>query len=159
MKRGLKKRGLSPVIATVLLIAIVVAIALIIFLWVRGMTEESITKFGEENIKLSCDKVLYDAEFVNGNLHLLNTGNVPIYRIQLDAISGGQHEAKNIDEITSNWPKSGLNQGEAFDGNVNSHLSGETSFKIIPILIGNSDEGRKQYVCSESKSVREFEIN
>jgi len=44
------KKGLSPVIATMLLIAIVVVIGLIIFLWFRGMTEEAITKFDGTNI-------------------------------------------------------------------------------------------------------------
>lgn len=154
-----KKRGLSPVIATVLLIAIVIAIALIIFLWVKGMTEESVTKFGGENIKLSCDKVSYDAQYDNGNFYFSNTGNVPIYRIKIDSITGGTHESKDIEDLVgTNWPSNGLGQGKTFSGNLASHLSGAESFKIIPVLIGNSDDGKKIYICSESKSVREFEI-
>ena len=153
-----KKRGLSPVIATVLLIAIVIAIALIIFLWVRGMTEESVTKFSGENIKLSCDKVSYNAQYENGNLYFSNDGNVPIYRIEIDSIIGGTHESKNIEDLVTNWPSNGLGQGKTFSGNLTSHLSGAESFKIIPVLIGNSDDGKKTYICSESKGVREFEI-
>ncbi|MBT4257875.1 type IV pilin [archaeon] len=153
-----KKRGLSPVIATVLLIAIVIAIALIIFLWVRGMTEESVTKFSGENIKLSCDKVSYNAQYENGNLYFSNDGNVPIYRIEIDSIIGGTHESKNIEDLVTNWPSNGLGQGKTFSGNLASHLSGAESFKIIPVLIGNSDDGKKTYICSESKGVREFEI-
>jgi len=45
-----KKKGVSPVIATVLLIAMVVVIALIIFLWFRGLTKEAITKFDVRNL-------------------------------------------------------------------------------------------------------------
>lgn len=153
-----KKRGLSPVIATVLLIAIVIAIALIIFLWVRGMTEESVTKFSGENIKLSCDKVSYNAQYENGNLYFSNDGNVPIYRIEIDSIIGGTHESKNIEDLVTNWPSNGLGQGKTFSGNLASHLSGAETFKIIPVLIGNSDDGKKTYICSESKGVREFEI-
>ncbi|MAG78897.1 hypothetical protein CMI40_00795, partial [Candidatus Pacearchaeota archaeon] len=41
----INKKGVSPVIATVLLVAIVVIIGLIIFQWFRGMTQESIIKF------------------------------------------------------------------------------------------------------------------
>ena len=40
-----RKKGLSPVIATVLLIGIVIALALIIFLWFRGTMKPAITKF------------------------------------------------------------------------------------------------------------------
>ena len=56
----MKKRGLSPVVATVLLIAIVIIIGLIVFLWFRGMTEETITKFGTENIRFACDDVYFE---------------------------------------------------------------------------------------------------
>ena len=47
MKEGIKKRGLSPVIASVLLILLVLVLASIIFLWARGFIGEQIEKFGE----------------------------------------------------------------------------------------------------------------
>ena len=48
----MKKRGVSPVIATILLIGIVIVIALIVFLWLRGMQQEAITKFEGMNVEI-----------------------------------------------------------------------------------------------------------
>ena len=83
--RGKMKRGLSPVIATTLLIAMVVVLGLIIFLWFRGFTEESVTKFGGTNIKLVCGDLAFESSYSSdsGNLFLSNIGNVPIYSFKL----------------------------------------------------------------------------
>ena len=42
-KLFMNKKGVSPVIATVLLIAIVIVIGLIIFLWFRSLTKDALT--------------------------------------------------------------------------------------------------------------------
>ncbi len=78
----MKKRGISPVIATVLLIAMVVVIGLIVFLWFRGMIEEEGTKFGK-NVKLVCDDVNFEASYSGGVLSILNIGNTPIYKMKI----------------------------------------------------------------------------
>ena len=57
------KMGLSPVVATVLLIAMVIIIGIIIFLWFRGFTHESITKFGVRNVELVCGDVNFQATY------------------------------------------------------------------------------------------------
>jgi flagellin-like protein len=46
-KNNKNKMGVSPVIATVLLVAMTVVIALIVFLWFRQIGKEVVTKFGE----------------------------------------------------------------------------------------------------------------
>ena len=56
-------KGVSPVVASVLLIAIVVVIAVIIFFWIRGVTEEAITKFDGTNVKLVCEDVSFEASY------------------------------------------------------------------------------------------------
>lgn len=149
-----KKRGLSPVIATVLLIAIVVIIGLIIFLWFKGMTEERVTKFGGENIKLVCDKVQFDAQYTGGKIYISNIGNVPIYSFQIDIFIGGDHEAQAIESLDATWPATGLDQGEAFPGTINAN--GADKIRVIPILIGESEEGDKTYICEESRSILEL---
>ena len=63
----IKKRGVSPVIATVLLISMVVIIGIIIFLWFRGMVGETVTKFGK-NIELACEDVVFDASYSTSTL-------------------------------------------------------------------------------------------
>ena len=50
------KSGLSPVIATVLLVGLVVVSGLIIFMWFRGLTQEAVVKF-DQNIQLVCLKI------------------------------------------------------------------------------------------------------
>ena len=76
-KRG-QTKGVSPVVATVLLIVLVVAIALIVFLWFRELTQESITKFGGKNIALVCDDVVFEASYsiIEERIYVSNYGNV-----------------------------------------------------------------------------------
>lgn len=146
MKRGLSKnhRGISPVIATVLLIAMVVIIGLIIFLWFRGMVEEEGTKFGK-NIKLNCPDVNFDASYSGEVLSIINTGNVPIYRMKLKILKEGSHETEEL----SNWPELGLNQGEAFSENIANEIENANKIILIPVLMGSSGEGKKTYICEE----------
>jgi flagellin-like protein len=140
------KRGLSPVVATVLLITMVIVIGLIIFLWLRGLNEEVITKFGEKNIRLVCDEVEFTADYDGVNLYISNIGNVPIYRVMLKIEGDGSHSTENIEDISTGWPSTGLNQGGAFSGVVNLFGNEAT---IIPVLIGNSEKGKKSHTCEE----------
>ena len=55
IKKG-DSRGLSPTMATVLLIGLVILIALIVFLWLRGLSQEAVIKF-DKNAELVCDEV------------------------------------------------------------------------------------------------------
>jgi flagellin-like protein len=153
------KKGLSPVIATVLLIAIVVVIALILFLWFRGMVKESITKFGGENIQLVCDRVQFDADYSGNIFYISNTGNVPIYSLSLEVSEErGAYESVSIrDEASPSWPSVGLNQGQSYSGDI--ALTGTiTKIKIIPILMGSSEQGQKTYLCDKSTSIKEILI-
>ena len=54
------RRGLSPIIATVLLISLVLVLASIIFLWARAFLPEQIQKF-ESPIEDACKNVVFDA--------------------------------------------------------------------------------------------------
>jgi len=150
IKRG--KKGLSPVVATVLLISIVIAIAVIVFLWFRGLTEEAVTKFDGENVELVCrDKVKFDAEYTAGRLSLQNTGNTPIYNFKLKVSGPGGYETEDLKEI-SEWPKAGLRQGESYQSDDISSIVGSNtdSIKVIPVLVGNSESGRRKHTCEES---------
>lgn len=140
----MEKRGVSPVIATVLLVAMIIAVGLIIFLWFSGMTEESITKFGGTNVKLICDDVQFDAEYVSGTLNIVNTGNVPIYRMNAKLSGEGSHETI---ELTGNWPNLGLNQGGTFSDSLD--LGSATEIILIPVLMGESKGGEKPLACEE----------
>ena len=141
------KRGLSPVIATVLLIAMVIVLALIIFLWFRGMAQEAITKFDGQNVELVCDDVNFDASYSGDILLVQNNGQVPIYAMNLKKEEDGGHSTSKI-STASGWPKRGLNPGRAFSGDVS--LGNTEKLTVIPILIGKNDDGEtKTYVCDE----------
>ena len=143
----MKKRGISPVIATVLLIAMVVVLALIIFMWFRGFTQEAVTKF-DTNVELVCNDVSFDASYSGGILSIVNTGNIPIYRVKLKISELGSYTTKEL-EATEGWSDVGLNQGDTFSNSVDVGSANEIT--VIPVLIGNSRSGQQSYTCSEAQ--------
>jgi len=152
------KKGVSPVIATVLLIAIVIVIAIIIFLWFRGLNEETITKFGGTNIELVCEDAAFDADYIGGNLYISNLGNVPIFSFQVKSSWQGGHQTNEITELAQeDWPEVGLNQGGTFFGAIQFETTPE-KIVLIPILRGSSDAGEKNYECGELRYGHEIII-
>jgi len=149
----MEKRGISPVIATVLLIAIVLVIALIVFMWFRGLTQEANTKFGGENIELACDDILFEAEYDDsvGEILIKNLGNVPIYEIKIKIIKIAGYETKNLKDISTNWPEIGLNQGEAFSDDIRGVITSEVNeIIVIPVLIGSGGN----FDCGEQYGIK-----
>ncbi len=147
MKKRLKKRGLSPVVATTLLIAIVVVIALIIFLWFRTIIGDYGEKFGK-NIELVCEDVLLGASYSSGTLYVTNDGNVPVFKLNLRIEENRNYETKELNEIVSDWPEIGLTQGGAYSGKIGYGDAEEII--LMPVLIGTSDKGgKKTYACGE----------
>lgn len=158
MKKRLK--GLSPVIATVLLITMVVVIALIVFFWIKGMTQEAITKFGDQNIQLVCGQVSFDASYTGSTLYITNPGNVPIFGMNVKVIGEGSHETLDLRE-QSNWPEIGLNQGGVFSDEGFSEkitVFNGNEIVLIPVLLGESESGRKTYVCDEGQYGKYIEL-
>lgn len=146
----INKRGVSPVIATVLLISIVVVMGLIIFVWFSQISEESVTKFGGMNIELVCGDVTFDATYNQGTLNIVNNGNVPIFGMKVEILKEGSHETKDLGKI-SDWPSTGLNQGNAFSEDISSEVGNTKSIVLIPILIGSSERGERTFVCDEKQ--------
>ena len=136
-------------VATVLLIAMVVVIALIIFLWLKSFTQEAITKFGGENVELVCGDVSFDSSYSNGNLIVDNIGNVPIYSVNLVVERPGSHETYDIRDISADWPSTGLGQEGLFSGDIGSYTSRATKINVVPILVGTSKSGDKTYTCKD----------
>ena len=144
----MKRKGVSPVIATVLLIGMVIALALIVFIWTKSFTKETITKFDDENIELACQKVEYQASMEqSGNISLSNSGNVPIYDFRVKTFDAGAQTSETMRKDGTGFPKAGLNPGDAA---LVGGFSGENII-IIPILLGNSDEGKKTFVCENQE--------
>jgi len=148
----MKKKGVSPVIATVLLIAMVIALALIIFLWMRSFTKETVTKFEGENIELSCGKVQFQASLSGSIISIINVGNVPIYNFKVKLPYNGEYTTQSIKDFDNDqnntWPTVGLNSGDAASVNIGGTYAGVT---ITPVLLGNSDAGKKTFICENQE--------
>ena len=151
----MKKRGISPVIATVLLIAMVLVMALIVFMWFRGMIGNYNQKFGK-NIELNCDDILFEAEYddTTGEISILNLGGmVPIYEIELKIIKTAGYETKNLKDI-ADWPTVGLNLGGAFSGDISSVITSEvTKIIVIPVLLGEVENEEETFTCDEKYGI------
>lgn len=138
----MKRKGVSPVIATVLLVGMVIALALIVFIWMRSFTQETITKFGDENIELACGKVEFQAEETLSGISVNNVGDVPIYDMRIKSFSASGQTTEQMRDY-DDWPQFGLNPGDATEINY----AGGGDITIIPILLGNSESGKKTFAC------------
>jgi flagellin-like protein len=150
------RRGLSPVVATVLLIMIVIIIAIIIFLWFRSLAKEAVTKdlgFGEENIELVCDDVILDVDYqkINGGkLTITNEGNVPIEKIRLKLIKYATYDTVEVDNTRIKPGKTDT----IGDSKVSFYKYDR--MVVIPVLRGNSDSGLQNVACNERFGVEVY---
>ena len=148
MKRRLNNNGVSPVIATILLIGIVMIIGLIVFVWVRGLAGETITKFNK-NVELVCEEIQFEASYSIGELSISNIGNVPIYQMKVKIFNKGNFETSNLNTLTQSWPDVGLNQGVGFSDTIS--FSDADKIVLIPVILGSSKDGEKTFTCDEAR--------
>ncbi len=146
-----KKKGISPTVATILLVALVITIGLIIFAWFKSTAREAVTKFGDKNIELVCDDVEFDASYSNRVLYVSNLGNVPIYSLNLKEYQQDGYVTEDIRDISESWPAAGLSQGGTFSEKID--FSRATRVILIPILAGNSESGQKTVPCEEKDGI------
>ena len=96
MKKRANSRGLSPVIASVLLILLVLVLAAMIFLWAHGFIAEQVEKFGKP-IDQICESVDFEVQRVGSDLEVINRGNVDIYYLSIKMIKGGDSKFQKFD--------------------------------------------------------------
>lgn len=147
--REIEKRGLSPVIATVLLISLALILATIIFLWARSFVKEKTQKFGEP-IELACGDIEFVAEVdENGMVSINNIGSVPLYGVEIRKI--GEGSAENIGKSFFGVGQSvGIPKGSGESSSLDSGtLSINDEVVVVPILLGESDNYKKPYTCDE----------
>jgi flagellin-like protein len=95
MRVNIKKRGLSPVVATVLLILMVVVVVSMIFVWARGFFEDQ-TEGSERPVGELCSSVDFIANIVVGGLEIVNRGNVDIDGFEVKKSLNGLSEIEKI---------------------------------------------------------------
>jgi len=140
MKRG--KKAVSPIVATVLLIALVVIIAIIIFFWARGFVKESVTKTVSGtsiNAEQACDQIQISVKNHIGGIQIINQGNVPIYGFDIKTISSGSSYIENLRDKN-------LAKGNSYIHNVENY----DSLEVIPVILGQMNGEKNAYVCKNS---------
>ena len=145
------KKGLSPVISSVLLILLVLVLAVLIFLWARGFITEQIEKFGKP-IEQICESVDFEVYRIEGNknqdtLENLNRGNVNINSLEIKMFKDGDSEIKKFDVI--------INSMSSIIKVFSLEMEGEISpdkIEIFPVLIGNvkGEKLTKPFVCMDN---------
>jgi len=142
----LNKRGISPMVSTVLLIMIIVIIAIIILIWGRGFIKEKLLKFAKPVENVCADVGVKPFVNADESYGFTNTGNVAIYQVDLKKLERGKSTITRITESVS--------PGESiiFDGKYLEDPVEE--IKIIPVLLGKTSSGKtKEYTCSEINAV------
>ena len=145
----MSKRGLSPVIATVLLVALALVLATIIFLWARTFISELVEK-DESRIENSCERVSFVAEafFSDGDIDITNTGNVPLFGarvLEKKVIGGSVISTDKFEEIIA--------AGETTSLKLNDDFAVGDTMVLVPILLGETKTELKAHVCDDSFGV------
>lgn len=144
------KKGVSPMVATVLLIAMVVVIAIILFLWFRNMVKEEVVKFKEENIEMTCKKIEFRIDYSSstGKFTATNDGSIPIYGLKINCYSSGSKKETSVspEEDPTGMGK-GMNSGVTYTKDIGS---GCEKVVVYPVLIGNSKDGTRTHICRDN---------
>jgi flagellin-like protein len=159
MKR--EKKAVSPIIATIILISIVIILAVIIFIATRSFVKEAVLKniAGEQKtVEKSCQELgLQSIINEDGSFGFSNTGNIPIYKINLKLTNAGSSEIIEIDpEKDSDKISGSFRPGsEAIIIYNNIKTNDYENIKIIPVLLGKTKKSSKtqEYVCPEENSL------
>jgi len=115
------KRGLSPIVGTVLLIVIVITIGAVIFAW----SDNFITNLGPTG--LDCNDINFEAGVFGSDLEVVNRGNVPIFGFEIKLIEDGEISVKET-------VNSKVDAGESVElGLEELYVIGE-ELLIIPIV-------------------------
>jgi len=166
----MNKRGISPIVATILLVVIAIIIALIIILWAKNIVKESIQKSvagKSEKIENFCKEVSFSAdvslkntgssrESHELNFGITNSGNVPIYQIQVLKVDRDKGAKSDVGKLIIQ-PSSSLKSGESFNGNADLtvELTEGDKVLLVPILLGEVGEQKTWHICDEQFGTEE----
>ncbi|MDH3353388.1 MAG: hypothetical protein OEL87_02995 [Nanoarchaeota archaeon] len=146
MEKGVDKRGLSPIIASVLMILLVLVLASIIFLWARGFISEQIEKFGKPVEEL-CSSIDFEVVRVGDDLEIINRGDIDIHHLDVKLFEGGNSEIGKF-----NFQ---IDAGDAVRKPVTLTMSDGSSpdkITVYPALVGNvrGKSSNKVFTCIDA---------
>ncbi len=147
------KKALSPVVATVLLVALVLILAMIIYLWARAFLPEKIQKDlggGAAPIEEACKQVQFTAQYDSGSVYILNEGNVPLHGVEIGLKKGFSLE---FTDFTGGAYTTKTGETTAFDFSAKTGATPSTGNEIVivPVLLGESAKTseRKAFICDQ----------
>ena len=158
MKRGINKKGLSPIVATSILIVIVIVLAIIILLWARGFIKESVIKeiAGSSKRAEEFCREIGMRGFVNEDdtFGFENTGTIPIfaYRINLEESGSSKIIRVGNEKGGSVNPGSIVIITDSIVKDIQPYSSYD-SVKIIPVLLGKVEGSTQSYDCPEINGI------
>lgn len=142
-KKRDNKKGISPVVATVMLIVIAIALFLLVYMWIRGFQKEAVLKFNSP-IETACLRVSFNAMITgttgSKNIQITNMADLPIHRFELYNVTSGG---------TQKLPNEGASDISPAGSTTFTGISC-TKLKIIPYLLGKTQSGKEQeYACEK----------
>jgi flagellin-like protein len=145
------KRGLSPVVATSLLILLVLIAAGIIFVWMKGFMSEQITKF-DKPAEDVCSEIEFDVQLNSiSDLEVANRGNMPISSLEVKSFM--ENGDAKISKLSI-----GLNPGESASEPFTQYGQ-EVAKEIVvyPVILGRV-QGKalnKMFTCvNQGKTIK-----
>lgn len=170
-----QKRGISPVIATMLLISIALLLAVIIFLWAKAFLDERIQKDlggGPEPIESFCKDVNFEAEAFSdystkSYVRVVNRGNIPIHGLEIRA--KGDNSVSTVGTFASKSGESGIARtiriGE--DARIDIYPDSASGARVLtneekevlvtPIILGEKGTQYEAHLC-DSQFAEEAEV-
>src|SRR3989344_2602398 len=126
----MNKKGITPIIATILLIAIVVIVVAIIFVWSKNFVKESVQKKGLPAEQV-CSQIKLQKSCNDGIMTLTNIGNVPVYQFDVKKNFAGITALQHSDDS--------IGVGESVEFDVGECPE---NYKIIPAIVGDVSGGK-----------------
>lgn len=141
--RKIKKEGrkaVSPLIATVLLIALVVLLSVIIYWWSKSFIGEKVEKFGKPASQ-ACDEVSIRSEKYSTGVDVVNQGDIPIVGISTKKVSAGESRVEDFNFVQA------LTSGKI--ASINTSVSYDKII-VMPYIMAETDSGSKPYLCKDN---------
>ena len=129
------KKGIAPVIATILLVALVLVLILIFFMWAKGFISEQVEKGGKP-VEQACSDVMFDVDFSlsttnnGGYLQIVNRGNVPINSVEIKFVMDNGDADLRVFNYSADTGGASARVFIPFD-------SGTEKMTIYPVIVGS----------------------
>jgi len=160
-RKSVSKKGVSPLIATVLLVVIAIALGGIVFAWVRSFVKENVEKMGGA-IETICQSIAFDATASRTaagiTINVNNQGNIPLYGMNVKMwVVGGKSYSKFF-KTASVVEGGGTGEINILSGDNKFLIPGQGSIKfdITPVILGkgvNTGKGRIHLCKQQMKTV------